>query len=386
MKITIVTGFFLPVPPVLGGATEKIWHRLAQDFAAQGHAITFISRAWPDFSPRETVGGVQHVRLPGANHSRFLPLNLLRDLAWGMRVAREVPPADIVVCNSPTLPAWLGRVRPAAGRVVAVVSRMPKGQGRAYGRVDLLLALSRTVEIALRRENPDLASRIALFPFPIDWELHAAAASKAAPPAPITVGYVGRIHPEKGVRLLLAAAARIAARGDLPPWRLELIGPWEIPQGGGGGAYRDALLAEFSSTLGPRLAFAGPEFDPRALARRYGAIDVFCYPSLAEQGETFGVAVAEAMAAGAAPVVSKLSCFNELVRDGETGLVFDHAAPDATGQLADRLATLIADATRRKTLAARAQAHVRQYDFAAVGRTVLAQFAQLAGAPGQVRG
>ena len=36
MRITIVTGFFLPVPPVRGGSTEKIWHRLAREFAAAG--------------------------------------------------------------------------------------------------------------------------------------------------------------------------------------------------------------------------------------------------------------------------------------------------------------------------------------------------------------
>ena len=47
MKINIATGFFLPVPPAAGGATEKIWHRLAQVFAAAGHEVTFISRTWP---------------------------------------------------------------------------------------------------------------------------------------------------------------------------------------------------------------------------------------------------------------------------------------------------------------------------------------------------
>ena len=34
MKITIVMGFFLPMPPAAGGATEKSWHSLAEEFDA----------------------------------------------------------------------------------------------------------------------------------------------------------------------------------------------------------------------------------------------------------------------------------------------------------------------------------------------------------------
>ena len=47
MKITIVTGFLLPIPPVRGGAMEKTWFRLAREFVAAGHEVTFISRRWP---------------------------------------------------------------------------------------------------------------------------------------------------------------------------------------------------------------------------------------------------------------------------------------------------------------------------------------------------
>ncbi len=377
MKISIATGFFLPVPPVAGGATEKIWHRLAQEFAAAGHEVTFVSRTWPGFAARETVAGVTHLRLRGADHTRSLARNLWHDFWWGVRVARALPAADVVICNLVALPVWLRLVKPAAGRVVAVVARMPKGQGRLYGRVDLLFSLSAAVTEKLLAENPRLAARIVPFPFPIDWARHAHAAAKATPPAPLTIGYVGRIHPEKGLHLLLAAAARLAARTDLPAWRLELVGPWTVPQGGGGENYRDALVAEFGATLGSRLTFSGPEFDAEKLARRYGTMDLFCYPSLAEQGETFGVAVAEAMAAGAAAVVSGLACFRELVRDGDTGLAFDHAAPGADARLAETLARLLVDSTLRATLAARGQAHARRFDYAESARTVLADLARI---------
>jgi len=294
-----------------------------------------------------------------------------------VRVARRLPAADVVICNTVTLPVWLRRLKPSAGRVVAVLARMPKGHGRAYGGVDLLFSLSEAVTAKLRSENPRLAARIAPFPYPIDWALHAHAAAKSSPPAPLRIGYVGRIHPEKGLRLLLAAAVRLAARTDLPAWQLELIGPASVAQGGGGEAYRDALIREFAPALGDRLVFLPPEFDAAKLAARYGAMDVFCYPSLAEQGETFGVAVAEAMAAGCVAVVSALACFQQLVRDGETGLIFDHRAPDADARLAEVLARLLADAGLRRALAARGQEHVRQYDYKESAQTVLAVLATL---------
>ena len=377
MKITIIAGFFLPVPPVQGGSTEKIWHRLAQEFAAAGHTVTFVSRAWPGFAGDETVRGVRHLRLRGADHSRFLLVNLLLDFWWGGRVARRLPTADVVICNTVTLPVWLRRLKPSAGRVVAVLARMPKGHGRAYGGVDLLFSLSAAVTAKLQAENPRLGPRIVPFPYPIDWALHAHSAAQAAPPAPVRIGFVGRIHPEKGLHLLLAAAKRLAARTDLPAWRLELTGPVSVAQGGGGETFRDGLVREFAPVLGDRLAFLPAEFDATRLAATYGALHIFCYPSLAEQGETFGVAVAEAMAAGAVPVVSSLACFEELVRDGETGLVFDHRAPDADARLAEALARLLTDADLRRTLAARGQEAVRRFDFRESAQTVLAVLAAL---------
>ena len=39
MKITIVLGAFLPVPPVIGGAIEKSWFALAQEFVSRNHAF-----------------------------------------------------------------------------------------------------------------------------------------------------------------------------------------------------------------------------------------------------------------------------------------------------------------------------------------------------------
>jgi hypothetical protein len=75
--------------------------------------------------------------------------------------------------------------------------------------------------------------------------------------------------------------------------------------------------------------------------------------------------------------VSQLPCFNELVRPEETGLLFDHRAPNAIDRLATILARLLREAPLREQLATRAQAHARSYDYAASARSVLAHLQRL---------
>jgi len=370
VKITVVAGFLLPVPPARGGAMEKTWHRLALLFAAAGHEVTVVSRRWPGWPDHEIVDGVRHLRVRGADHTSHLALNLLLDFIWGLRVTRVLPAADVVITNTVALPVWLRRIKPAAGRVVAVMARMPKGQTRLYGGVDLLLSLSAAVSARIVAENPGLAGRIVPFPLPIDCQLQAGPSRRIAT---LTIGYIGRINPEKGIALLLAAAVRLAARSDLPPWRLVLQGPLDIPAGGGGAAWFSALRHRHAAALGDRLVLLPPEYDSALLAQCYAGIDVFCYPSLAEHGETFGVAVAEAMAAQCAPVVSGLACFRELVADGETGLVFDHSGPAPEIALEHTLARLLSDSVLRAAIADRARSHVRRFDYPVAAANLLAR-------------
>lgn len=372
MKITIVMGFFLPMPPVAGGAVEKSWHRLAHLFARGGHEVTLISRRWPGWPDDEIREGVRYLRLPGFSHTRWLCFNLLFDFVWSLRVHRHLPPADIVVLNTVSLACWLGRLRPGAGKVVAMPGRMPKGQFRLYRRLARILVPSSPVREAVIRENPPFASLTRVVGYPISWE--ALAAPRGPDAATLTIGYVGRIHREKGLHLLVAALRELQGM-ELPPWRVVICGPADIAQGGSGAAYLHSLREE----VGPQVVFHTPVFDETALHALYRQFDLFCYPSLAVHGETFGVSVAEAMAAGAVPVVSDLPCFGDFLHPGRNGEVFDAHAPDAPRQLAGHLAALLRDAGRRHSLAAAAQGAVRHYDYTRFAGDLLTDFAQLTG-------
>lgn len=386
MRITVVTSFFLPVPPVAGGASEKIWFRLAKEFAAAGHDVTLVSRTWPGLPERATGDGLIYLRLPGFDHTRQLWRNLVLDLLWSIKVSRKLPPCDIVVCNSVTLPAYLPLFRPSIGRIVAVLGRMPKGHGYFYGGVHRLLATSGAVQSKIGAENPRLRGRTHVVLNPIDWPLHQSAINKAAPPSPLTIGYVGRLNPEKGIEILLQAAAELVRRPGLPAWRLLIIGPQEVAEGGGGRTYVESLR-NLALLSGAEVSIEGPVYDVASLARIYGSLDIFCYPSLAEKGEGLSVGPIEAMAAGAVPVVSALDCYRDVIRHDQNGLVFDHRAPDRAERLADAFAGLLSDPERRRRLSANACADSRRHDYKVVAAEILDDFRSLAAlAPGVDRG
>jgi glycosyltransferase involved in cell wall biosynthesis len=378
MRITIVSGFFLPIPPVAGGATEKTWYQLARRFAARGHQVTIISRRWPGMADKETVDGIHYRRVPGHNHRARLWQNLALDFLWSWRVFFALPPADIVIVNAVALPVWLSRLKSAAGRVVVLVGRTPKGQYRWYPRLARVLVPSSIVLKQTVAENPKLAPvcRISGYPIAAD----ALRRESAPPPAVLTLGYVGRLHEEKGLRLLAAALRLVAVTPDLPPWRMVLCGPEDVARGGSGLEFRGEIEQTLRAFLpAEAVTFLAPQFDDAALARVYQSIDLFCYPSQAEQGETFGVAIAEAMAAGAVPVVSQLACFTDFVQDGANGLVFEHRAADAPARLAAALVRLLREPDLRRQLATAATATAQHYDYGAFADNLLADFAQLTG-------
>lgn len=368
-------GFFLPMPPVAGGAVEKSWHQLARELARRGHAVTIISRTWKNWPQHETVDDVKYLRLRGHDHSKRLGLNLMLDLWWSIRVHCNLPPADIVVVNTISLACWLGRLRRKAGKVVVMLGRMPKGQFRFYRRPARIYVPSKPVQEAVQTEASRFGSLIRAIGYPINWN---GLAHNGAPIAnqPVTLGFVGRIHQEKGLHLLLKALQKLA-KEPLPLWRAFICGPDDVSRGGSGADYLSSLRQLAPS----QVEFLPPVFDEAALHAVYREIDVFCYPSLAAQGETFGVAVAEAMAAGAVPVVSNLPCFLDFVDDGKTGMIFNPHAPDAISELTALLRNLVQNEFLRKTLGSAAQTAVKRYDLSAFVDMLESDFAQLTGNP-----
>ncbi len=352
MKITIVLGAFFPVPPMLGGAVEKAWFALAHQFAARGHEVTMISRAMPELAREETAHGIHHVRVRGFDTPRSLLRLKVLDLIYSMRANRALPRADVLVTNTFWLPLLVGRY--------------PKGQMRFYRRAARLQAPSRDIATAIAREAPSLAHKTIAIPYPRPENVEVAGCARREN----IVLYVGRVHPEKGVHLLVEAFSRLAG-SELAGWTLVIVGPTETEHGGGGESYA-ARLRELA--VNARVEFRGAIFDEAQLAREYQRARVFVYPSLATRGETFGLAPLEAMSHGCTVVVSDLACFRDFITNEETGVVFGRNSADPAAALASTLHCLISEPERLARIAQTGRAKSDEFSLASVADKFLADF------------
>lgn len=292
--------------------------------------------------------------------------NLLHDFLYSWRAGRQLPRSDVVVTNTFWAPVVL---RAGRGAIYADVQRMPKGQMRLYRRAARLRANSSAVQAAIIAEAPGLAGRVRMIPNPLPFV-------PARPPdwaaKTNTILFAGRLHPEKGIELLLEAWSLCRRAHRLDGWRLEFIGPVKTGEGGGG----EAWLRQLQERASPDVIWREPTYDTAELNALYNRARVFVYPSLASKGETFGLAVLEAMAWGAVPVVSGLACFRDFVSEGRNGFFFDHTLPSRAAALADALERAAGMDTR--AIAERAVAVRETHSCASIATQFLEDFVRVA--------
>jgi len=168
----------------------------------------------------------------------------------------------------------------------------------------------------------------------------AARAATGLPPAVPLIGIVATLRSWKGHRYLLQALAALE-RGDV---HLAIVG--DGPQR----AALEALARELG--LAARVTFAGNQPD---VAPWMQALDLFCLPSYANEGVP--QALMQAMACGLAVVTTPVGSIEEIVADGDTGLM---VPPEDTDRLREAIARLLDDAGLRARLGARAAQVARE--------------------------
>ncbi len=178
---------------------------------------------------------------------------------------------------------------------------------------------------------------------------------------PPTIGFIGRYdEPRKGLPVLLEAMRAVVH--EQPDAQLLVAGRGDP----------DALAGLVADDLRDHVTLLGAlsEADKAAFLR---SVDVYCAPNLL--GESFGVILLEAMAAGAPVVASDLDAFARVLEDGAAGALVRRGDPAA---LAGVLSELLAAPPLRAQLAAAGRQAVAAYDWSVVARRILTVYETVA--------
>ena len=177
-----------------------------------------------------------------------------------------------------------------------------------------------------------------------------------------TVAFVGRLdEPRKGFALLAEAFARVAS--DRAGLRLLVVGGGDV----------EAARLLLPAAIRHQAEFLGCASDEDKAASLRTA-DVYVAPNTG--GESFGIVLVEAMAAGATVLASDLPAFSRVLSGGCYGALFrSEDVEDLTSQLRE----LLDDPTRRKELDEAARVGARRYDWESVATRILQVYETVVG-------
>ncbi|HEX4956217.1 MAG TPA: glycosyltransferase [Thermoanaerobaculia bacterium] len=345
MKILLSSPAFAPSV----GGLETVVALLAEGFAARGHDVVVVTATPAGAADPTEAGEARVVRRPSARER--LRWALWCEVYFQANVSlRELWPLLLVrrpwVVNHHS---WYCRT----DGHIALADRLKRG---LLPFAAASIAVSHAMAADLARTWP--RSRARVLPNPYRAELFHL---RPQIPRDQDLLFVGRLVSDKGADLLLAALARLAARGIEPGLTIVGDGPEREPLED---QARKAGLAGRVRFLGRR---RGEE-----LARELCRHRLLVVPSRYQ--EPFGVVALEGIACGAVVVGSAGGGLAEAI--GPCGRTFPNG--DA-GALAEVLAALLADPAACERLRSGAGEHLARHQPGAVADAYLAVLAEVAG-------
>ena len=353
MKVALVSPYSWAHP---GGVNNHI-SGLAGKLAGRGHSVTIIAP--------EATGHCAAGRLVDAGRSVPVPANgsvARLALAPGTsgRIRREIERGgfDVVHVHEPMVPMIsIAAVRAADCRVVATFHSAGDGPSVLYrlaaacipgvpGRLDVRIAVSEAARDQAARYLP---GEYLLVPNGVDVERFSGAPRTGRSDGAPEILFVGRNEPRKGLSVLLDAFPEVCRR--VPGARLKIIGS---------GVTGASIAQSLAPPLRDRVTVLG-FVENEELPGHYAAADVFCAPALG--GESFGIVLVEAMAAGTPVVASDIPGYRAVVEQAGGGVLFQPGRPS---DLAGKLSALLADARRREAIAAKGSRGVERFSWEAV--------------------
>lgn len=338
----------------LGGGERHLLD-LANSLAAKGHDVHVA------LSPRSPLA--KELRSIPKENIVTLPLRNALDAASALELARLISKKQIEIVHvhmarDYPLAAYAARRNRSSRLIITrhVLFPLSRLHGVTLSNVTRVIAVSEAVARRLREQQLFPPDKIVTVPNGIDVERFTAARRNfkraefrrklELPAKGLLIGTVGEINPLKGHADFVRAAAIIADR--FPDLHFIIAGEDTSSPKENLRALQQ-LIGELG--LEKRVHHFGWLDD---IADLYCALDVFVSAS---HSESFGLAIAEAMACETAVVATRTDGAGEIIDDGVTGLLVPIG--DANS-MAQAMAGLLEDDKQRRKLAAAASAAVRR--------------------------
>ena len=361
MKIGLVTPYSWTVP---GGVNAHVEH-LAAELDARGHTTSILAPVGVMLGRRR----VDSRRL--AATGRLIPLGSAvpvpsnGSLAYLNASPRIIPrmdralrhlDLDVLHVHEPFVPSVsVAAVLMATSPVVATF-HAAVGEPDMYDRWGWLARMV-AERLDARLAVSDAALEIPAERFPGDYTVipngvatTVFAPAQVAPKVPGRILFIGRAEPRKGLAVLLQAF--VALRRSRPDATLVVAGATRREVFDAAAAAGDGVPVDLDGVTA--LGWVGDE----EKVRRLGEAELVCVPSV--RGESFGLVLVEALAAGTPVVASDLPGYRSVLRDGVAGRLTPPGDPVA---LTETLALVLGDALLRRRLSAAGLAVAESYSW-----------------------
>ena len=362
MRIGIVSPYSFDVP---GGVQNHIVD-LAEALIGLSHEVSVLAPADEDAEhPPYVVPAGRAVRFPyngSVARISFGPVSSARVRRWLTRGDFDVLHVHEPFVLSLSMLAVLRTRGPVVATFHTAMTRsraLAAAQGILQPLMEKITARIAVSELARKVQVEHLGGGAVEIP-------NGVAVAKFARAEPLpgwpgeggTLGFLGRFtESRKGFPILRTAFVTLARRR--PGLRLLVAGPGD----------RSDLYDLFPADVRDRVEFLGLVSE-QDKARMLRSVDVYVAPNTG--GESFGMILTEAMAAGTTVAASDLDAFRRVLDGGRAGALFPTGDAAALTALLDEL---LDDPARRKDLAADAVKAVAAFDWPSVAGRVLEVYA-----------
>ncbi len=361
LKIGIVCPYGWDTP---GGVQIHI-KELTQWLLAKGHEVSVLA-------PVTDEGGNIEPWVVSAGRPISIPYNgAIAKVIFGPLASSRVKQwisngnFDLLHLHEPAIPSlsllagWAGD-----GPMVATfhAAANPQKVANAIGTmldplIERITAKIAVSEIARETLKDRFNTEAVVIPNGIDTSKFKGIGTRSEWALPNTLGFIGRFdEPRKGLAVLLAAIPKIVNK--IPNLRILVAGP-------GNASDFEKLIP---SELRERITFLG-RISETEKAQFFKSISLYIAPNTGS--ESFGIILAEAMAAKTPIVASNLPAFVKLLDDGASGAIF---TSEDSENLAETTLNLLENQEKREKIAIAGYEKAKGFDWNSVGDQILSVY------------